>query len=467
MPLPDPVGRQVEVLALPAKGHYVVLGTAGSGKTTLAILRSAYLADRDLPGNGPTLLVTFNNALLAYLRHLGHEVLGNVTVETYHKFGRGYLYSLGLMSFNSIIGAGPREALLETARLSILEKYPQVPILRRPKSFFSREIQWITQHGINSSQTYVDTERIGRSGVRVARNARPYVYAVLEEYKALRESKGYKYDWDDLPSKVLEKLREDTRPLMYKHIVIDEGQDFSPEMLRSLAAAIPPDGSLTFFGDSAQQIYGSSVSWKSSGLSVSNIWQFKENYRNTREIARLAIAISNMPYYQGVADLVEPTLPAAAGPSPSLVRFQSRAEELRFITDMVHNKPVSQSLAILLTDRSIEGRLGADLRRNATRLDRELGEAGVFAGGPGVYYGTFHSAKGLEFDSVVIPFMDELSSDPTDIEAIGEEDALTQAGKLLYVGVTRCRVNLVLTQVGDEINSLLPAPDDLYAVFDR
>lgn len=43
MPLPTPIGRQKEVLYLPAKGHVAVLGTAGSGKTTLAILRSAYL----------------------------------------------------------------------------------------------------------------------------------------------------------------------------------------------------------------------------------------------------------------------------------------------------------------------------------------------------------------------------------------------------------------------------------------
>lgn len=28
-------GKQQEVLALPAKGHIVVLGTAGSGKTTM------------------------------------------------------------------------------------------------------------------------------------------------------------------------------------------------------------------------------------------------------------------------------------------------------------------------------------------------------------------------------------------------------------------------------------------------
>ena len=42
--LPTPVGRQREVLYLPADGHTVVLGTAGSGKTTLAILRSLELS---------------------------------------------------------------------------------------------------------------------------------------------------------------------------------------------------------------------------------------------------------------------------------------------------------------------------------------------------------------------------------------------------------------------------------------
>ena len=33
-------GKQQEVLALPAKGHIVVLGTAGSGKTTIALYRA-------------------------------------------------------------------------------------------------------------------------------------------------------------------------------------------------------------------------------------------------------------------------------------------------------------------------------------------------------------------------------------------------------------------------------------------
>ena len=58
--LPTPIGKQREVLYLPANGHTVVLGTAGSGKTTLAILRSAYLADPSTSHSGRTLLVTFN-----------------------------------------------------------------------------------------------------------------------------------------------------------------------------------------------------------------------------------------------------------------------------------------------------------------------------------------------------------------------------------------------------------------------
>lgn len=33
---------------------------------------------------------------------------------------------------------------------------------------------------------------------------------------------------------------------MYKHIIVDEGQDLSPIMLKSLVKAIPEDGTFTF-----------------------------------------------------------------------------------------------------------------------------------------------------------------------------------------------------------------------------
>src|SRR5882672_2200889 len=93
MPLPKPIGRQKEVLYLPAEGHIAVLGTAGSGKTTLAVLRAAYLSDNSTEHFGATLLVTFNRALVTYLKFIAPDELRNVTVENYHKFARGYLNS--------------------------------------------------------------------------------------------------------------------------------------------------------------------------------------------------------------------------------------------------------------------------------------------------------------------------------------------------------------------------------------
>ena len=88
--LPRAVGRQREVLYLPARGHTVVLGTAGSGKTTLAILRSLYLSDPSTGHAGRTLLVTFNRCLVTYMEHLAGAIQRPIDVRNYHRFARGY-----------------------------------------------------------------------------------------------------------------------------------------------------------------------------------------------------------------------------------------------------------------------------------------------------------------------------------------------------------------------------------------
>jgi len=80
-------GKQQEVLALPAKGHIVVLGTAGSGKTTITLYRACHLAN--IPDGGKVLLVTFNRALVEYMRGINHIQSPKLVVENYHKFARG------------------------------------------------------------------------------------------------------------------------------------------------------------------------------------------------------------------------------------------------------------------------------------------------------------------------------------------------------------------------------------------
>jgi len=182
--LPIPIGRQKEVLYLPGKGHFVVLGTAGSGKTTLAILRAAYLANPNTDNNGQTLLVTFNRALVSYLRHFQGPDFRNVVVENYHRFARGYLSNRGRMGYNSVCEGKLREALVARAILAVAPRRENHPVFSRGLEFFSTEISWIEQHGITTAETYSQAQRIGRAEAPLDRKTRTIVFEVYEEYLA-------------------------------------------------------------------------------------------------------------------------------------------------------------------------------------------------------------------------------------------------------------------------------------------
>lgn len=446
--LPRPVGRQKEVLCLPSRGHTVVLGTAGSGKTTLAIHRAVYLANPTTEHHGRTLLVTFSRCLVTYLKGLAGRV-GQVDVCNYHRFARGYLKGRGKMDDHSICGRSQMRSLCHEA----IERERAAGIcnqlLGRPVEFLIEEFRWLAQNGIRTIEDYIGAEDLGRDGARVPLCDRPILFHVYENYIAGRNAARKPYDWDDIAQTVLSEFQNDSCERRYKHVVIDEGQDFSPVMICSLAAAIPPDGSFTFFGDMAQQIYGNKISWRTAGLSVTerDVWRFEENYRNTKQIARLAIAIAQTPYYRGVADLVEPRMPAADGPLPALVAFGSEAEEMRFVVARAQKFAETGTAAVLFRDREAEKQLPSQFSKSATRLHRDLA---TWPSGPGLFYGTYHSAKGLEFDSVFIPFASKarLPHLP-DVIAFGTDEAASRDVKLLYVAVTRAKSNLVLTHTGD------------------
>jgi superfamily I DNA/RNA helicase len=163
MALPQPQGKQKEVVALPPEGHAVVLGTAGSGKTTMGIHRAAFVADERGDHGGRTLLVTFNKTLVTYLEHLRPPELRNVDVRNYHHFARGYLAQRGLMSYNGICDNDQRDLLIAQAIQSVAARRNGETLFRRPLELFSAEIRWINHHGIETEAEYVDAERIGRA----------------------------------------------------------------------------------------------------------------------------------------------------------------------------------------------------------------------------------------------------------------------------------------------------------------
>ena len=450
--LPQPIGRQHEVLYLPAGGHTVVLGTAGSGKTTMAMHRAVHLANRGLPHAGRTLLLSFNNTLVRYFESFVGGGAVDVDARTYHHFARGYLDTCGRMSYGAICTPEERLSQIELAVGAALSEAPAEPALRRPIPFLAEELKWLAQHEIRSEAEYVDSERTGRQGARLPRKERAVVFRLCERYRAMRSLAGKQYDWDDLALAVVDAAAVDSRPRLYRHIVIDEGQDFSPAMLRSLVNLLPPDGSLTFFGDMAQQIYGNRMSWRTAGLSVQKVWQFQENYRNTKQIANLALAIS-ANFAQRV-DLVSPTAPTADGALPALVSFSSEVTEMNSVCQWANRLGKTQSVAILLTTRDEEDELRRRLSPSAIRLHRDMQG---WSPGSGVFYGTYAAAKGLEFDAVILPRISTTRlPTPEDLATYGQDEAEAIAGHLLYVGVTRARVTLIISATGAD-SGLLPS----------
>jgi superfamily I DNA/RNA helicase len=458
--LPKPVKKQREVLYMPVTGHSAVLGTAGSGKTTLALYRAAFLSDPEMPHSGKTLLLTFNRALVTYLKFLKPPEILGVQIENYHTFARGYLSARGKMCRNCICSdSDERQGYIAQALFNIEAKNKGSRFFKRPLQFFMDEVQWILRQGITTKEDYIKVERVGRIGTNLARSLRPIMFEILEEYLRIRNERGKRYDWDDIALHVRQEFEQDTGDRLYRHIIIDEGQDFSPEMIRSLATAIPENGSLTFFGDVAQQIFGQRMSWREAGLDIPQVWMFKENYRNTKQISQLGLAISQMPFFEGIADIVEPTSPRADGPLPTLAKCKDESQQIDIALSVARNAATTQSVAILTKNRAQERFFSPQLGNEATRLHRELR---VWRDGPGISYGTYHSAKGLEFDMVILPFLDaDNIPDQEYKESHGDEDAMTHHGRLLYVAITRAKTNLILLFNG-ESTPLLPANEFLY-----
>ena len=97
--------KQLEIMA--AKGHLLVTGGPGSGKTTVAILKAAQSAESDLRPGQRVLFLSFARATVSrivdaieYEQKIPRELQQRIDVETYHSFfwrilkAHGYLVGL-------------------------------------------------------------------------------------------------------------------------------------------------------------------------------------------------------------------------------------------------------------------------------------------------------------------------------------------------------------------------------------
>ncbi|GAH12861.1 unnamed protein product, partial [marine sediment metagenome] len=195
------------------------------------------------------------------------------------------------------------------------------------------------------------------------------------------------------------------------------------------------------------------------------IWFFQENYRNTKQIARLGLAISRTPFFKGVADLVEPHSPRADGPLPTLVKSNDINEETELTLENAVAMGRTQFVGLLNRNRDMDKYFLKVIKRRdeSLKVDRLHRDMKKWSSGPGVFIGTYHAAKSLEFDAVILPYCnDDVLPDQSRIVALGsQQEAESEEARLLYVAVTRAKARLIITYSG-KLTRLLPYEPSLY-----
>lgn len=453
-----PSGKQYEIIDLPMEGHNVVLGSAGSGKSVCALLRALSLSQVK---NEKVLILTYNNSLVNYLKNIEEEQ-NNIFIMTYHKFVVNYLKECGVLGTNSIVkNEYLKSKFIREAIKKISNKFSDMAIFKREK-FIIEEISWMQKVGCLSLEEYESITRYGRGKARIDRVNRKYIFYIYKAYLEIREANGFQYDWDDI-AYYANKYVNNFRNKNYKHIIMDEGQDFSPSMIRFVVNYIGDEGSVMYLGDAAQQIFGSNGTWISSGLAIRKAYKLEQNYRNTKEIEALGNEIrKNIPLQEQEVELSQNS--KTSGELPILIKFTDFLHQLNYIKDTAMELKQKGSVAVICSTRiSCEKVEDFFNISNVDYLSIDRNQK-KFNGQHTICIGTYHSLKGLEFDNVILYNCtdNEFIKENLDVlDAEEKEEKFERILKLLYVGVTRARKKLIVTYMNN-IVSVFPTNKELF-----
>ena len=225
------------------------------------------------------------------------------------------------------------------------------------------------------------------------------------------------------------------------YIIVDEVQDFSREEIEQFIHAARK--CFFFFGDTAQSIYSgikNTVSIKElaemTGVKISCL---NSNYRLPKPVAKITqryVGIDANPYADSVYQSKETAL-------PYIVAFKNDEAQIDAIVSLVEKKKmksvgilVPNNELVLSTNRKLSERnFSCELKYNSELEKDNIVTLDFKSSLPKLM--TYHSAKGLQFETVFLPFYE------------GTTD--NDARKALYVAMTRTYRYLYVFYKGDKL----------------
>jgi mRNA-degrading endonuclease RelE of RelBE toxin-antitoxin system len=425
-------------------------GSAGTGKTIVALHRAVFLARRDPETRMllTTISETLANALRVKLRRLisnEPRLAERIDVSALDEVGRR-LYERNV---------GPvRIATQEQVRATIQEAAAADGGTRFSSAFLLAEWEQVVDAWqLGSWEAYRDVARLGRK-TRLSEPQRRELWTVFERVRAALAQRGL-LTWPALFQRLSAVLPGFARP-PYDAVVVDEAQDVSITQLRFLAAlAGGRQNALFFAGDLGQRIFQQPFSWKALGVDIrGRSSTLKINYRTSHQIRGVADRLLDpeITDVDGNAERRDGTISVFNGPAPDVRTSANEREEIATVSawlrDRRNDGHAPHEIAIIVRsdaqiDRARTAADGADLAFKVLddSVETMSGYASICA---------MHLAKGLEFRAVaVIACDDEVIPLQSRIESVGDEADLAEVyaseRHLLYVACTRARDRLLVT----------------------
>ncbi len=429
-----------------------VSGSAGTGKTIVALHRAAHLA-RAYP-DARVLLTTFSDALASAL----HTRLNQLVSHEPRLAERIDVYSLPAISqrlFKMHIGpvalAGQKEV-----REVLRDAGQAVGGHKFGLHFLLAEWEHIVDAWqLETWEAYRDVARLGRK-TRLPETQRQILWSIFEKARAELATRNLITEATMFTK--LASLLASGKTAPFDFVVVDEAQDLSVSQMRFLAAlgASRPNG-LFFAGDLGQRIFQQPFSWKSLGVDIRGRSRtLRVNYRTSHQIRMQADRLlgPSVADVDGNGEDRSDTISVFNGPAPAIRVLDSESEEITAVAGWI----AEQSQAgVLPHEFGLFVRSPAQLGR-AKAAAAEAGipfrilDKGVEGETGHISISTMHLAKGLEFRAVaVMACDDEVIPLQERIETVGDDADLQEVydteRHLLYVACTRARDHLLVTSV--------------------
>ena len=446
-----PASGQLGIVERNYNGPARVSGSAGTGKTVVALHRAAFLA-KSSP-DGRVLLTTFSdtlaNLLKAKLQLLVHQDLqtnGRVSIDS--------LDTVTLHLYEAEFGPArlARQEIIE----ALVKESASIERTNFSTTFLLTEWDRVVDAWqLDTWEDYRDVNRIGRYR-RLSETQRKVVWPVFERVRSGLQERGL-LTKAQLFGQLTREILQQQRP-PFDHVVVDEAQDVSVAQLRFLAALAGGRlNGLFFAGDLGQRIFQQPFSWKELGVEIRGRSQtLKINYRTSHQIRTYADRLLDpeMSDVDGNLEERKGTVSVFNGPLPAIHVLEDEDSECdtvsRWLSARISEGLQPGELSVFV--RSID-----QIRRAESVVERSglpytvLDDDAESADGS-VAIGTMHLAKGLEFravavmacDSEVIPLQSRVESitDEADLEEVYNTER-----NLLYVACTRARDHLLVTGV--------------------